>query len=215
MATSRPTRYSSRIASPILAPFIARLEWNQAAESGERHDHLSVELEFMSVLTAQEAGLLGAAAGSEAVAVCRDAQRKFLREHWGVGPPRYPAFAARGGGPAPGVVGGLCPGIHRMGVCPAGGPLGSAELLLRPADEAASLCDGCGLAQTLPGAPANATPMKLLFDDDLIDGVVQLGANGRWAGIPDLQVRRFHAERERCYRILDPDERSTPSPASS
>jgi hypothetical protein len=51
--------------------------------------------------------------------------------------------------------------------------------------------------------------MKLLFDDDLIDGVVQLGANGRWAGIPDLQVRRFHAERERCYRILDPDERST------
>lgn len=51
--------------------------------------------------------------------------------------------------------------------------------------------------------------MKLLFDDDLIDGVVQLCANGRWPGIPALQVRRFHVERERCYQILDPDERGT------
>jgi hypothetical protein len=51
--------------------------------------------------------------------------------------------------------------------------------------------------------------MKLLFDDDLIDGVVQLCANGRRADVPMPQIRRFHAERERCYRILDPDERAT------
>ncbi len=51
--------------------------------------------------------------------------------------------------------------------------------------------------------------MRLLFDDDLIDGVIQLGANGRCPGIPALQIRRFHAERERCYGILDPDERGT------
>jgi hypothetical protein len=32
---------------------------------------------------------------------------------------------------------------------------GSEDLLLRPADTAASLCDGCGLGHALPGA---ATP---------------------------------------------------------
>jgi hypothetical protein len=51
--------------------------------------------------------------------------------------------------------------------------------------------------------------MTLLFDDDLIEGVVQLGVIGRWPAIPSLQIRRFHAERERCYGILDPDERAT------
>ena len=35
---------------------------------------------------------------------------------------------------------------------------GSEELLLRPTDEAASLCDGCGLAQALPGAVSCPTP---------------------------------------------------------
>jgi hypothetical protein len=39
---------------------------------------------------------------------------------------------------------------HRRGIKP-----GSEDLLLRPADEAASLCDGCGLAQALPGTPAS------------------------------------------------------------
>lgn len=51
--------------------------------------------------------------------------------------------------------------------------------------------------------------MKLLFDDDLVEGVVRLGAAGKRAGIPAMQVRRFHAERERCYRVLDPDDRAT------
>jgi hypothetical protein len=51
--------------------------------------------------------------------------------------------------------------------------------------------------------------VKLLFDEDLIEGVVQLCATGKRAGIPPLQVRRFHAERERCYQVLDPDERAT------
>ncbi|MCL4181311.1 MAG: hypothetical protein KJ072_26675 [Verrucomicrobia bacterium] len=51
--------------------------------------------------------------------------------------------------------------------------------------------------------------MTLLFDDDLIEGVVQLGVIGRWPAIPALQIRRFHAERERCYGILDPDDRAT------
>jgi hypothetical protein len=50
--------------------------------------------------------------------------------------------------------------------------------------------------------------MKLLFDDDLIDGVTQLCANRRRADVPAPLLARFHAERERCYRTLDPDDRA-------
>ncbi len=142
-----------------LAAFYRAFGMEPGAESGERHDHLSVELEFMSVLTAQEAGLQGAAAGHEAVAVCRDAQRKFLREHLGRWTPAFARRLRRAVGDRPlglmadfalAFIEGEC---ARLGVA-----LGSAELLLRPADEAASLCDGCGLAQTLPGATGEATP---------------------------------------------------------
>jgi hypothetical protein len=50
--------------------------------------------------------------------------------------------------------------------------------------------------------------MQLLFEDDLVEGVVQWCAAGKRPGIPSLQIPRFHAERERCYRVLDPDERA-------
>lgn len=50
--------------------------------------------------------------------------------------------------------------------------------------------------------------MKLLYDDDLIESVAQVCADGRSTAIPLAQVRRFHAERERLYRILDADERN-------
>jgi DMSO reductase family type II enzyme chaperone len=142
-----------------LAAFYSAFGMEPGSESGERHDHLSVELEFMSVLTAQEAGLQGAAAGHEALAVCRDAQRKFMREHVGRWTPAFARRLRRAVGDRPlglmadfalAFVEGEC---ARLGVA-----LGSAELLLRPADEAASLCDGCGLTQSLPGAPREATP---------------------------------------------------------
>jgi putative dimethyl sulfoxide reductase chaperone len=142
-----------------LGAFYRAFGMEPAADSGERHDHLSVELEFMSVLTAQEAGLLGAAVGSEAVAVCRDAQRKFLREHVGRWTPAFIRRLRRAVGDRPlGLLADFALAFIEWECARAGVPLGSAELLLRPADEAASLCDGCGLAQTLPGAPANATP---------------------------------------------------------
>jgi len=51
--------------------------------------------------------------------------------------------------------------------------------------------------------------MKFLFEDDLVEGVVQLCAAGKRPGVPALQIRRFHAERERCYRVLEADERVT------
>lgn len=50
--------------------------------------------------------------------------------------------------------------------------------------------------------------MKLLFEDDLVEGVVFLCTSGKRAGVPTLQIRRFHAERERCYGTLDPDDRA-------
>ncbi len=50
--------------------------------------------------------------------------------------------------------------------------------------------------------------MKLLYDDDLVEGVVRGCAEGQGRRVAALQVRRFHAERERCYRVLDPDERA-------
>jgi hypothetical protein len=49
--------------------------------------------------------------------------------------------------------------------------------------------------------------MKLLFDDDLVEEIVFLCANRRCRAVPDLQIRRFHLERERAYKVLDPDER--------
>jgi hypothetical protein len=50
--------------------------------------------------------------------------------------------------------------------------------------------------------------VRLLFDDDLVEGVVQLCATGKRAGIRRCKCR-FHAERERCYQVLDPDDRAT------
>jgi hypothetical protein len=43
----------------------------------------------------------------------------------------------------------------------------------------------------------------------MISSMVQLCATGSRSGVPALQIRRFHAERERCYHVLDPDERAT------
>lgn len=50
--------------------------------------------------------------------------------------------------------------------------------------------------------------MKLLFEDDLVEAVVFLRADGRRPGVPALQIHRFHAERERCYATLDLDDRA-------
>jgi DMSO reductase family type II enzyme chaperone len=124
--------------------------------AGERHDHLSVELEFLSVLAAQEASWLNGPPGNEALAVCRDAQRKFLREHLGRWTPAFARRLQRAVGD--GLLGRLAAFLlafvesecRRAGV-----PPGSEDLFLRPTDEAASLCDGCGLKPPVPGVTAD------------------------------------------------------------
>ena len=49
--------------------------------------------------------------------------------------------------------------------------------------------------------------MRTLLEDDLVEAVISLCTAGRRPGVPSLQIRRFHAERERCYAQIDPDER--------
>jgi hypothetical protein len=51
--------------------------------------------------------------------------------------------------------------------------------------------------------------MQILYDDDFVEGVVFVFVNNRGHSPPSLQVRRFHREREKCYAILDPDQRNT------
>jgi DMSO reductase family type II enzyme chaperone len=140
-----------------LAAFYRAFGLEVGPGSDERLDHLSVELEFMGVLAAQEANLLNSDAGADALAVCREAQHKFLREHLGRWTPAFARRLQRAVGQGPlGALAGFAlafiePECRGAGVTP-----GSEDLLLRPADEAASLCDGCGLPSLPPGAATAA-----------------------------------------------------------
>jgi hypothetical protein len=50
--------------------------------------------------------------------------------------------------------------------------------------------------------------MQLRYEDAFVEGAVFGRANLRRNGPPSLQIRRFHAAREKLYSILDPDERN-------
>jgi DMSO reductase family type II enzyme chaperone len=147
-----------------LAAFYRAFGLELCPESGERHDHLSIELEFMSVLAAQEATLLNTRPGDDAVTLSRDAQRKFLREHLGRWTPAFIRRLQRMAEERPlGLLARFALAFLEFEAARLKVALGSAELWLRPADEAASLCDSCGLSQSLPGAPAplpNETPLR-------------------------------------------------------
>ena len=138
-----------------LAAFYSAFGLEITNDAAERQDHVCLELEFMSVLAAKEAYALEHQLDSEQLALCRDAQKLFLREHLG----RWtPAFTRRlskmVGEESP--LGALADFTRefvaaecaRFDITP-----GSEDLLLRPvhlADE--SLCDSCGIASRLPGA---------------------------------------------------------------
>ncbi len=139
-----------------LAAFYRAFGLEVTEDAGERHDHICLELEFMCVLAAKEAYALEHQLDADQLAQCRDAQRKFLREHLG----RWtPAFARRLAAATNDLalralaeftrafVESEC---SRFGVNP-----GSEELSLRPVDEAADrMCDSCGIAALPPGALA-------------------------------------------------------------
>ena len=139
-----------------LAAFYRAFGLEVAEDAGERQDHICLELEFLCVLTAKEAYALEHQLDADQLGQCREAQKKFLREHlarWA------PAFTRR-----------LAAATHnptlqalaeftrvflesecaRFRVSP-----GSDELALRPVDEAAErMCDTCGIANLPPGALA-------------------------------------------------------------
>ncbi|MCK6470103.1 MAG: molecular chaperone TorD family protein [Planctomycetes bacterium] len=72
-----------------LAGFYAAFGMKVDPKSHERADHIAVELEFMMLLCAQELEAMReeGRTGIEHLAVVRDAERKFLRDHlarWGI-----------------------------------------------------------------------------------------------------------------------------------
>jgi len=141
-----------------LAAFYRAFGLELAQDADERHDHLCLELEFMCVLAAKEAYALEHQLDAPELALCHEAQTKFLREHLG----RWtPAFARRlTGDVTDDALKALAQFTRvfvececaRFGVNP-----GAEDLLLRPVDaDAESLCGSCGLTQ-LPSDALAAT----------------------------------------------------------
>jgi DMSO reductase family type II enzyme chaperone len=137
-----------------LAAFYQAFGLEVAADAGERHDHISLELEFLCVLAAKEAYALEHQLEPNVLALCRDAQKRFLREHLGRWSPAFARRLARAAtDPLLGALAQLTrvfieSECARCGVAP-----GSQDLLLRPVDAAAeSMCHSCGLTQLPPGA---------------------------------------------------------------
>ena len=137
-----------------LGAFFAAFGLEMAPDGAERIDHISIELEFMSVLAAKEAHALEFQFEEEGIAVLRDAQKKLLREHLG----RWsPAFARRLGRMADGtLLGAVARALGefiRLECARLNVPPGSEDLLLRPVNDAAErLCDQCGIHSLPPGA---------------------------------------------------------------
>jgi DMSO reductase family type II enzyme chaperone len=137
-----------------LGAFYAAFGLEMAPDAAERQDHISIELEFMSVLAAKEAYALERQLDDEQAALCGDAQRKFLREHLGRWTPAFTRRLARmAGGTALGALADLTRAFiteecARFKVTP-----GSEDILLRPIDESSeSICASCGITNLPPGA---------------------------------------------------------------
>lgn len=144
-----------------LGAFFAAFGLELTPDAAERIDHISIELEFMSVLAAKDAHALEHQCDDDALATLRDAQRKFLREHLGRWSPAFARRLARmAEGTALGALARLLGEFIKLECARFSVPPGSEDLLLRPVDDAAErLCDSCGIHNLPPGAAA--TGVKL------------------------------------------------------
>ena len=140
-----------------LGAFYAAFGLEMTPDAAERQDHISIELEFMCVLAAKEAYALEHQLEGEQAALCREAQKKFLREHLGRWTPAFTRRLARMAGET--TLGALAnftrefitADCARSKVTP-----GSEDLLLRPIDESSeSLCASCGITNLPPGATSS------------------------------------------------------------
>ena len=137
-----------------LAAYYRAFGLEVAEDATERPDHICVELELMSVLTAKEAYALEHQLDDADLSVCQEAQRSFLREHLGRWTPAFTRRLAQAVGA--GVLGTLArfTEVFMAAECRQFDlPFGSEELMLRPVDEAdESLCTTCGIRNLPPGA---------------------------------------------------------------
>jgi DMSO reductase family type II enzyme chaperone len=137
-----------------LGAFFAAFGLELAPDAAERIDHISIELEFMTVLTAKEAHALEHQFNDEAIAMLRDAQKKFLREHLGRWSPAFSRRLARMAEGTPlGSTATLLGEFIKLDCARLNIPAGSEDLLLRPVDDSMErLCDTCGIHTLPPGA---------------------------------------------------------------
>jgi DMSO reductase family type II enzyme chaperone len=129
-----------------LAAFYHAFGMEPSRDGGERQDHLSVELEFMSVLAFRDAVAAHDSWNRDAIAQNQHAQKTFLREHLARWTPAFARQVQKVLPHSPWAV--FAALLHRFveSECRRFDiRAGSEELLLRPIDEAAeSLCLSCG-----------------------------------------------------------------------
>jgi len=137
-----------------LAAFYRAFGLEVTEDAGERQDHICLELEFMCVLAAKEAYALEHQLDSDQLAQCREAQKKFLREHLGRWTPAFTRrLAAATSEPTLLALAEFTRAFIEAECARFGVNAGSEELLLRPVDESADrLCDSCGIRDLPPGA---------------------------------------------------------------
>ena len=137
-----------------LGAFFAAFGLELTPDASERIDHISIELEFMSVLAAKEAHALEHQFDDDNVGVLHDAQKKFLREHLGRWSPAFARRLARmAASTALGALAQMLGEFIKLECARRNVPPGSEDLLLRPVDDAAErLCDSCGIHNLPPGA---------------------------------------------------------------
>lgn len=135
-----------------LGAFFAAFGLELAPDAAERIDHISIELEFMSVLAAKEAHAIEHRFGDDTIGLLRDAQKQFLREHLGRWSPAFARRLARmADGTALGALARLLGEFIRLECARLNVPPGSEDLLLRPVDDATErLCDSCGIHNNPP-----------------------------------------------------------------
>jgi DMSO reductase family type II enzyme chaperone len=129
-----------------LAAFYRAFGLELADDADERHDHLCLELEFMCVLVAKEAYALEHQLDAESLSVCRDAQKRFLREHLGRWTPAFCRRLARMAGESPlAALANFTREFVETECARFSVPAGSEDLLLRPVDlNQERLCSSCG-----------------------------------------------------------------------
>ncbi|MBI5396299.1 MAG: molecular chaperone TorD family protein [Verrucomicrobia bacterium] len=133
-----------------IAAFYRAFGLEVADDAAERVDHIAMECEFYAVLCAKEAH---AQESPDHLAICRDAQKKFLREHLARWTPAFSRRLARlTNDPLLQALADFLNACVTAECAHFGVPAGNDDLQLRPAEEPMDPCGSCGLANATAGA---------------------------------------------------------------